>query len=234
MANQDTKEKFRKKMENENTHYLERILEIRNREEWSDEKLAVIADILRARGECLPIPPPGQPAPQPVSPSPQPQGAADFFSLSSVIWIVFLAPPVLAIFWLSEFQAGQSYYQRLLSNGRTVFANVTNMEAYVDISDDPTIYRVQYSFPAVVNGGQTRISSWYSIPGLIYDSGSLKVGQTIEVVYDVSDPNKSAVNFGNWDSLYSKYYLGCLGISIAGFTLLIYSYYRARIGNKVR
>lgn len=56
MAKQISKEDFIKEMSKEETYYLKRILEVQDHDSWSDEQLEEIANILRSRGENIPVP----------------------------------------------------------------------------------------------------------------------------------------------------------------------------------
>ncbi len=80
-------------------------------------------------------------------------------------------------------------YQNRLSHGATASATITrDWDLY---SEDIGYNRwVEYSFPAIVNGKQT----WVSGTSREQDPyRSLSVGQMIDVIYDVSDPNNNSL-----------------------------------------
>ncbi len=198
MANQDPKEIFRKKMENENTPYLQRILEIHNADEWSEEKFGIIADILRLRRGSISDPPQSGPeTEQPIHHTPQKQKAVDLFAIrrivAATIILVVLVPTIVVLFSFQNADNARSRCQARTTNGRTVSATITGLKrVFFGPSDSPSMdLRAEYSFPAIVNGQQKIINASNSISYELFSS--LQVGQMIAVIYEVSNPDNSAV-----------------------------------------
>ncbi len=228
MTNQDSKEIFRKKMENENTTYLKRILEIHNTYEWSEDELAIVADILRSRGENNPDSLPPQPVPIPTQPAPLPRQPERPTWLRGFLLVAFFGLGFLFIYYNGIYQSAQAQYQRLASKGRVVSATITGLKPYLPPgSDEFTTYWVEYSFIFGVNGEIKGISNWQKIPDPVYDT--LKVGQTIEVAYDVADPTNAAINPAKWSSIYiNRLLILALAVGVGVLAYLVYLYFRTR------
>ncbi len=85
-------------------------------------------------------------------------------------------------------------YKQFMSEGRTVTATITGLEDWTDFNG-LSYYRVHYRFIADVNGQPTMVNAQEYISHALYSS--LKDSQTIEVVYDVSDPDISTLKSEN-------------------------------------
>ncbi len=101
------------------------------------------------------------------------------------VFVLILINLCWVIFAVTAYFQRLDRYQQFMSEGRTVSANITGLEDWSDFNG-LSYYRVHYRFVADVNGQQTIVSAQEDISHVLYSS--LKDGQTIEVIYDVSDP----------------------------------------------
>ncbi len=105
--------------------------------------------------------------------------------LLNLCWIIFAAT--------AYFQR-LDLYRHLASEGRIVSATITSLENWTDFNGLSS-YRVHYQFPADVHGQPTSFTAQQYISQGLYTS--LKVGQAIEVIYDISDPDISTLKLEN-------------------------------------
>ncbi len=113
-----------------------------------------------------------------------------------IFWVTVLILLNLCwvIFAVTAYFERLDRYQRLTSEGRTVFATITGLENWTD-SNLLSTYRVHYQFFADINSQRTLVSAQQDISHQLFSS--LKVGQTVEVIYDTSDPNISSIEAAN-------------------------------------
>jgi hypothetical protein len=165
---------------------------------------------------------------QPVPPASQAQPAARpsrlrFGLMSAMFLLVGLC---FAVFAVSAYSDNLERYQRLASQGQVVSATITNLQ---DLSNDHgESYRVQYTFPAVLNGTQTTISSQQFISREFFFS--LQPGQAIAVIYDVSDPKTASIQALNAPPN-ALVPLLIIGLMLVGSAILIYADYRSQFAS---
>lgn len=108
--------------------------------------------------------------------------------------ILILLNIIFIIFAVTAYHENLDRYQRLSIEGRTVSATVTDLRFH-DSSDGSSTYQVLFNFQADINGQKATVSGDQNVPSTLYSS--LRVGQTIEVIYDVSDPNIFSIKSEN-------------------------------------
>jgi hypothetical protein len=125
-------------------------------------------------------------------PAPQPKRArASLPGLVIVIMLSVLVPLGFSLALINATTVGVGKCQRRINDGSTASAVITRLADYAAGGDIVPDYRAEYRFTAVVNGQPTTINGSYHITTSLYTS--LKVGQTIQVIYEVSDPQNSAI-----------------------------------------
>jgi hypothetical protein len=157
-----------------------------------------------------------------VSPSLESSGCGLIFGL---FWTLFSA--VFVIFGLGFTISSQQEYNRLVQEGISVLADITELE--IDDSGDSTSYYVHYQYRARVQGDLSRFEDQDSVSASFFRS--LQVGQQIEILYAESDPKVTAIKseFEPPSLLFSLIFSGMGGLFLLIGLAMIYGAFKAQV-----